>query len=38
VGDNEINAGRYALKEMAPGRQEEVTRDEIAPKLGAARN
>jgi histidyl-tRNA synthetase len=38
VGDNEINAGRYALKEMATGRQEEVTRDEIAPKLGAARN
>jgi len=38
VGDNEINAGRYALKEMATGRQEEVTRDEIALKLGAARN
>jgi len=38
VGDNEINAGRYALKEMATGRQEEVTRDEIAPKLGVARN
>jgi histidyl-tRNA synthetase len=36
VGDNEINAGRYALKEMATGRQEEVTRDEIAPKLAAA--
>jgi histidyl-tRNA synthetase len=38
VGDNEINAGRYALKEMATGRQEEVTRDEIAGKLGPARN
>ncbi len=38
VGDNEIDAGRYALKEMATGRQEEVTRDEIAGKLGAARN
>jgi histidyl-tRNA synthetase len=38
VGDNEIDAGRYALKEMATGRQEEVTRDEIAPKLAAARN
>ncbi|MGO9230490.1 MAG: histidine--tRNA ligase [Bryobacteraceae bacterium] len=38
VGDNEIDAGRYALKEMATGRQEEVTRDEIALKLGAARN
>ncbi len=38
VGDNEIDAGRYALKEMATGRQEEVTRDEIALKLGVARN
>ncbi len=38
VGENEINAGRYALKEMASGRQEEVTRDEIAGKLAAARN
>jgi histidyl-tRNA synthetase len=38
VGDNEINAGRYALKEMATGRQEEVTRDEIAGRLGTARN
>jgi len=38
VGDNEIGAGRYALKEMATGRQEEVTRGEIAGKLGAARN
>jgi histidyl-tRNA synthetase len=38
VGENEMNAGRYALKEMATGRQEEVTRAEIAPKLGAARN
>jgi histidyl-tRNA synthetase len=37
VGENEIAAGRYALKEMATGRQEEVTRDEIALKLGAAR-
>jgi histidyl-tRNA synthetase len=37
VGDNEINAGRYALKEMATGRQEEVARDEIALKI-AARN
>ncbi len=38
VGDNEINAGRYALKEMASGRQEEVARDEIAGKIAAARN
>ena len=38
VGDNEINAGRYALKEMASGRQEEVTRDEIAGRIAVARN
>jgi histidyl-tRNA synthetase len=38
VGDNEINAGRYALKEMASGRQEEVTRGEIADKIARARN
>ncbi len=38
LGDNEISAGRYALKEMATGQQEEVTRDEIAPRLAAARN
>jgi histidyl-tRNA synthetase len=38
VGENEMNAGRYILKEMASGRQEEVTRDEIAGKLAAARN
>ena len=37
VGDNEIDAGRYALKDMATGEQEEVTRDEIAAKI-AARN
>ncbi|MGO9615767.1 MAG: histidine--tRNA ligase [Bryobacteraceae bacterium] len=37
VGENEINAGRYALKEMATGRQEEVTRGVIALKLGATR-
>ncbi len=38
VGENEINAGRYALKEMATGRQEQVTRGEIGLKLGAPRN
>ena len=37
VGENEINAGHYTLKEMATGRQEQVTRGEIALKLGAAR-
>jgi histidyl-tRNA synthetase len=38
VGENEISAGRYALKEMATGRQEEITRGEIAVRLRAARN
>jgi len=38
LGDDEIGKGRYALKEMATGRQEEVTRDEIASKLSAASN
>jgi len=33
VGDNEIAAGRYALKNMASGQQEEVTREEIARRL-----
>ena len=35
VGDNEIAAGRYALKNMASGEQKEVTRDEIAAVLAA---
>ncbi len=35
VGDNEIAAGRYALKNMASGKQQEVTRDEIAAVLAA---
>ena len=30
VGDDEIAAGRYALKNMATGEQQNVTRDEIA--------
>ena len=38
VGDNEIASGRYALKNMATGKQEDLTRDEIAAKLAAARN
>jgi histidyl-tRNA synthetase len=36
IGDNEIAAGRYALKEMASGRQENVTREEIAARLATA--
>jgi histidyl-tRNA synthetase len=38
VGDNEMAAGRYALKNMTTGEQEELTRDEIAAKLAAAAN
>jgi histidyl-tRNA synthetase len=33
VGDNEMAAGRYALKNMTTGEQENLTRDEIASKL-----
>jgi histidyl-tRNA synthetase len=35
IGDNEIAAGRYALKNMSSGEQVEVTRDEIAHRLQA---
>ena len=38
VGDNEIAAGPYALKNMATGEQHELTRDEIAAKLAAIDN
>jgi histidyl-tRNA synthetase len=38
VGENEMAAGRYALKDMASGEQENLTRDEIAAKLAAALN
>jgi len=33
VGENEMAAGRYALKDMSTGEQESLTRDEIAAKL-----
>jgi histidyl-tRNA synthetase len=33
IGDNELAAGRYALKNMASGEQLELTRDEIAQHL-----
>ncbi len=36
VGDNEIAAGRYTLKNMASGEQQKLTQDEIAAKLAAA--
>jgi histidyl-tRNA synthetase len=35
VGDNEIASGRYALKNMASGEQQQVARAEIAPRLHA---
>lgn len=34
VGDNEIAAGHYQLKDMATGRQEAVTEAELLEKLG----
>ena len=33
IGDNEMSAGRYALKNMTSGEQLELTRDEIAGRL-----
>jgi histidyl-tRNA synthetase len=38
VGENEIAAGRYALKNMSTGEQTDVTSEEIAAKLAAARS
>ena len=35
VGDNELAAARYALKDMTTGEQREVTRDEIVAAVGA---
>jgi len=36
VGDNEMAAGRFALKDMSTGKQLDLTQDEIAAKLAAA--
>src|SRR5207253_6683814 len=36
VGDNEIAAGRYALKNMATGEQENVTADDMAARIAAS--
>jgi histidyl-tRNA synthetase len=36
VGDNEMAAGRYALKNMSTGEQLDLTQDEIAARLAAA--
>jgi len=33
VGENEMAAGRYALKNMASGQQESLTREEISARL-----
>jgi histidyl-tRNA synthetase len=38
IGDNEIAAGRYALKNMSTGEQLDLTKDEIAARLTAASN
>ena len=38
VGENEMAAGRYALKDMSTGEQESLTRDEIAARLAAVLN
>lgn len=35
VGENEIASGRYALKNMASGEQEQIAREEIAARLHA---
>jgi histidyl-tRNA synthetase len=35
LGDNEIASGRYALKNMASGEQQQIAREEIARRLQA---
>jgi histidyl-tRNA synthetase len=35
LGEEEMAAGRYALKDMASGEQRQVTREEIAARFGA---
>ena len=37
MGDDEIAAGKYALKNMASGEQQSLTRDEILVALTAAK-
>jgi histidyl-tRNA synthetase len=36
LGENELAAGRYAMKDMSTGRQRDVARDELAAVLRAA--
>ena len=38
VGDNELATGRYALKNMTTGEQQDLTPEEIAATLAVARN
>ena len=38
VGENEMAAGGYALKNMDTGEQESLTLEEVAARLAAARN
>jgi histidyl-tRNA synthetase len=38
VGENEMAAGRYALKNMSTGEQEALTRDEVAARLAPSSN
>ena len=38
VGDNELAAGRFALKNMSTGEQESLTSDEIAARLAVSLN
>jgi histidyl-tRNA synthetase len=33
IGDNEIAAGTYLLKDMASGEQESLSRDQLAPRI-----
>jgi histidyl-tRNA synthetase len=36
IGENEMAAGAYALKNMSTGEQESLTQDQIAAKLAAS--
>jgi histidyl-tRNA synthetase len=38
IGENEISAGRYTLKNMSAGDQQSLTREELAAKLGVSLN
>jgi histidyl-tRNA synthetase len=38
VGENELAAGRYTLKNMTTGDQESLSREEISPRLAATSN